>query len=338
MRTSHRKRAVVSIWIATSLVIVLTSGAFAFFIGYQSMNIFIHVSFGWLFTVGILLHFSKNLSSLKKYVKLKVSWVVILMALFLAVSIVTSTKPMTFLHQVFEEHRSGLPNEVSNWSYIYELDSGGNLELEVKAGLHFFYPQFALWVADSSGNYLETILTTYSTATGSFYGGRTKENFKTLDKNEGGDRVVLRVDALPYWSHQRNVQYADGLFTPSKEEPLVDAISGATPVGDFKVRKQFISNKKFKVYLEVNVAFDDNEYYSEYDFAEDSVYHSGAGLLGQPSLVYEALIDPTDGNKYYFMHLIGHGHHSGANGSLNRKLSTITTAKEILDRIILKYE
>ena len=87
--------------------------------------------------------------------------------------------------------------------------------------------------------------------------------------------------------------------------------------------------------VELNVAFDDNEFYSEFDFPDDEVYHSGTGQLGQPSIVFDALIDLEDGKNYYLMELIGHGHHSGQTGELFSDLSTLTTAKQIVERIVI---
>ena len=86
--------------------------------------------------------------------------------------------------------------------------------------------------------------------------------------------------------------------------------------------------------VEVNVAFDDNAYFSEFDFPNDSLFHSGAGLLGQPSLVYGATVHGNQ--KYTLLKLRGHGHRSGQTGELLTDLSKVTTAKDIIDRILVK--
>ena len=91
----------------------------------------------------------------------------------------------------------------------------------------------------------------------------------------------------------------------------------------------------FRVMVEVNVAFDENEYYSEYDFLEDSLYHGGTGLLGQPSLIYGTTINHKDTERYHVLSLLGHGHHSGATGELIADIRTITTAKGIVERIVV---
>ena len=43
---------------------------------------------------------------------------------------------------------------------------------------------------------------------------------------QGGNR---RKEALPYWCHRRGVVYDDGLYLPTKSQPLVDGMTGATP-------------------------------------------------------------------------------------------------------------
>jgi hypothetical protein len=87
--------------------------------------------------------------------------------------------------------------------------------------------------------------------------------------------------------------------------------------------------------VEVNVAFDENEFYSEYDFLEDSIYHGGTGLLGQPSLIYGTTVRKSDGQQYYLLSLLGHGHHSGATGELIADMKTITTARYVVERIVV---
>jgi hypothetical protein len=213
------------------------------------------------------------------------------------------------------------------------------LTVDFLKGKHFWNPQVAIWLEDSTGHYLETLLVTTSTAKGLFYAGRSALNFKEEDevKTERSD-PTRRVDALPYWSHKRGHQYRDGFYSPPPGDPLPDGITSATPTGNFlfKTEPESISQlKAFRIMIEINVAFDENEYYSEYDFPEDSVYHSGTGLLGQPSIIYEARVSKKDQDHYYIMSLLGHGHHSGATGEIFNELNTVTTARYIVERLVV---
>jgi hypothetical protein len=233
-------------------------------------------------------------------------------------------------------------NKVSFSDYqFYDRSNGEEPELTVDflKGKHFWNPQVVIWLEDSAGNYLETLLVTTSTARGLFYSGRSAENFKQSDEVKTEENnPTRRVDALPYWSHKRGHKYPDGFYSPPPDQPLPDAITGATPKENFHVKSDPPSLEKltaFRVLVEVNVAFDENEYYSEYDFPEDSLYHSGTGLLGQPSVIYSATISKSDQNRYYVLSLLGHGHHSGSTGELFADMKTLSTARYIVERIVV---
>lgn len=233
-------------------------------------------------------------------------------------------------------------NELSISDYqVYDHSNGKDPELTVDflKGKHFWNPQVAIWLEDSAGNYLETLLVTTSTARGLFYSGRSAGNFKERDDVKTEENTsTRRVDALPYWSHKRGHQYPDGFYSPPPGDPLPDGITGATPKENFyfkSISSSIQELKSFKVLIEVNVAFDENEYYSEYDFLDDTRYHSGTGLLGQPSIIYSATIRQPDPNRYYVLSMLGHGHHSGSTGELITETKTISTAKYIVERIVI---
>lgn len=233
-------------------------------------------------------------------------------------------------------------NEVTLTDYqLYDHTKGeeADVTIDFLKGKHFWNPQLAIWIEDSAGNYIETLLVTTSTAKGLFYSGRSASNFKEADEAKvEANTPTRRVDALPYWSHKRNHKYGDRFYSPSPVEPLPDGITGATPKENFyfKTNEVGIDNlQSFRVMVEVNVAFDENEFYSEYDFLEDSLYHGGTGLLGQPSLIYGTTVNREDHQRYYVLSLLGHGHHSGATGELITGMKTVTTAKYVVERIVV---
>lgn len=92
-------------------------------------------------------------------------------------------------------------------------------------------PQIAIWAEDMDGHYLSTIYVTHKIATQSWL-------------VSGGNR---RKESLPHWCYQRGVQYEDGLYLPTKESPLTDGISGATPKGNFNVR--MVPSEKLKKFI-----------------------------------------------------------------------------------------
>lgn len=334
------KRSVVSVSAGASFVVMTLTGLYAFFMGYASSNVIIHVLFGWIFVLGVVLHLVNNSRPLGNYLRKVKPWLLPFFFLVLVVASLMSFSPISEINDWYRRHKVSLPQEVPHEIMAYNFtDSLANLEVEVLAGDHFWYPQVAIWIEDSVGNYIESLMVTHSTAKGDFFGGRTKYNFKDADKgSNASNKSIIRVDALPYWSHKRGVLLSDGYFSPSRSNPLADAISGATPQGSFLLQTLFEGLDRYRILLEVNVAFDDNEYFSEFDFADDTIYHGGAGLLGQPSLIYEVEVNRRDGEKYYLMDLKGRGHHSGQTGELYQDLSGITTASEVIDRILIKVE
>ncbi|SMD34893.1 hypothetical protein SAMN04488029_2238 [Reichenbachiella faecimaris] len=237
-------------------------------------------------------------------------------------------------------------NEVRSQHYSYYISDesqGSKLLLDIKSGIHFWHPQVVIWVTDTNGHFIKTLFITESSAKGLFMSGRTADNFKSFDEKKGTDpisRQNLRlVDALPYWSHSRGKETQQGFYAPTFDQPVIDGMTGATPQGNFYVQSQVPDSLVyFDIYLEVNVAFDDNEYYSEYDFPDDSLYHGGTGLLGQPSLIYRATLNKEKNPYFTLMQLIGHSHHSGRTGHLYPDLTTITTAQRIIDRVVVSLE
>lgn len=233
-------------------------------------------------------------------------------------------------------------NEVNERIYqTYDYTEGQKpfITIDFLKGEHFWNPQVAIWIEDSLGNHLQTLLVTTSTAKGLFYSGRSEDNFKDFDgvKTTENTTPTRRVNALPYWAHKYGVKYKDGLFAPHPDQPLPDGITGATPTNNFfvSVSEKLSNLQAIRVMVEVNVAFDQNEYYSEYDFIDDENYHSGTGLLGQPSVIYGTLIRKTDSTHYSILDLMGHGHHSGSTGEMYNDMEGITTAKKIVDRIVV---
>ncbi|KXJ04281.1 hypothetical protein AC249_AIPGENE3254, partial [Exaiptasia diaphana] len=215
------------------------------------------------------------------------------------------------------------------------MDGETQLSIDLLRGEHYWHPQMAIWIEDSSGNFIQTLFISRASAEGLFFGGRSKENFKTFDEQTDATGDYRRVDALPVWSHKRNIRYDDGMYVPPNHQPIVDGTSGPTISESFLLKTSTDELKRFHVRVEINVAFDDNEYYSEFDFLDDETYHSGTGQLGQPSIIFEAEVDTDDEQNYYLMNLIGHGHRSGQTGELYNDLSTLTTAKHIVERIVL---
>jgi len=100
------------------------------------------------------------------------------------------------------------------------------LEIQFVAGEEFNHPSFAIWTEDLYGNYIETLYVTQYVAKGKFAFGEIEPG---KWKNEPGE--ARRPATLPYWAHKRNIQAPDGLYVPSPETEVPDALTSATPKG-----------------------------------------------------------------------------------------------------------
>jgi hypothetical protein len=203
-----------------------------------------------------------------------------------------------------------------------------NLEFELTVGKNHNHPSFAFWVEDLEGNYIETLYVSQYFATG-FFGRSEIEPGKW--KNESGE--VRRPATLPYWAHKRNVKASDGLYAPSPDTAVPDALTGATPKGNFtlKTGTKIKGSQKYRVLFEVNQPWDSNDFWTNDKFPDDLNYKTSL----QPALVYAVTVDPNSAEKVYYLNPIGHSHYSGNDGELYTDLTTITTAKEIFGKVML---
>lgn len=184
-------------------------------------------------------------------------------------------------------------------------------------------PQIAIWVEDMEGNYLSTIYVTDRIATQSWMAA-------------GGNR---RKEALPHWCYSRGVQYGDGLYLPTKKEPLTDGISGATPTGSFDVKITPLRElEQFVVKVELNHSTDFNDFYPK-SAAEGDVNYSGGKMgSGQPALVYAATVDLSSGQETFQAELMGHSSPDGTDGNIRTDLSGLTSALNIVKQITVSIQ
>jgi len=206
--------------------------------------------------------------------------------------------------------------------------SGTGPEIEVKfyGGPSLYYPLMAVWLEDEQGGYIQTLFVPRAIATGVFkYGSDASGRWQEAAKRA--------PQTLPYWSHKRGIRSSDGLYMPDPENPVADAYSGATPTTSFvlSARADRPLPGKFRVMFEVNQNWDWNEYWTNDKYPGDRNYLNNA----QPSVVYESLVDQDNLSQSYQMKVKGHGHPTGATGELFTDLSTLTTALQIADSILV---
>ena len=175
--------------------------------------------------------------------------------------------------------------------------------------------QMAIWLVNDQGVFVDTIYVTRKVAKKGL-GNRKGE----IDDKWGGSRLSV----LPVWAHQRGIDYGGGNFYPTKDKPLEDAVSSASPkAGEFIWTwrpEKLLKPGKYFYYIEVNKAFDNNE------------YHDYSWYRGQPSIIWKGDLFIGDQVSKSKAKIIGHGHVAGIDGTINPDLSTITTAMKLIEK------
>lgn len=204
-------------------------------------------------------------------------------------------------------------------------EQGRAVDIYFKAGDEYNYPLAVFWVEDMQGNYLYTLFAPNAIAKGIFGHG---------DKTDGVWKPghVRRPAALPYWAHKRGVKAPDGLYYPTPETAMPDAVSGATPGKYFVLSTRIAkpeTGNKLRLLMEINQTWDWNKYWHNSLYPDNEEYKTSC----QPSLVYAVTLDFDHPEMKYYLNPIGHGHYAGENGFLYTNLGTHTTALEIADQV-----
>lgn len=197
-------------------------------------------------------------------------------------------------------------------------------DIYFEKGKSFNHPTFSIWAEDIQDNYITTIFVTQSVAKSKYAHGYIQENMWAADSG-----VSLRIAALPYWMHKVTKNNIASI-TPNKSI-VPDGISGATPTTHFSIQSQIPQElpKKFKLLMEINQAWDWNNYWTNGKYPNSFEYKTSA----QPSLIYSVTIDTESNTSEYYMNPIGHGHYAGEDGKLYTNLQGHTTALEIAKSI-----
>lgn len=219
------------------------------------------------------------------------------------------------------------PEKIPEFSYG-EGNKGGLITLKFEKGKEHNHPLFAVWLADSAGNYLQTLYVSESIGKGVFKHA-SRESGRWL----AGE--IQRPAALPYWMHQRNIENEAGTLLPTAKQPIPDAYSGATPKASFifHLRSEKPLSGKYRLFVELNQSWDWNEHWTNHKFPDDAEYKTSS----QPALVYAAEID-TKNREEIELHPIGHSHYSGKDGKLYTDLTTLTTALKIAKKITVAVQ
>jgi len=204
------------------------------------------------------------------------------------------------------------------------------LEINVNIGPHYFLkkygflksnhkPQTVIWIEDNEGKFIDTIFMTRLGATGTW---------------ENDD--VKRPSCFPIWSYKRGIETMPGYYMPTRKMPLPDSITASTPSNNFKIKWKIPENLKkglYRLNLEINSSYDFNKTYNNKNKTSE-LYHP---FDGQPSLLWSNTIEINDKQNSNELLLVGHGDIKGDNGSINDDISKITSAKNMIKSVAVKY-
>lgn len=236
---------------------------------------------------------------------------------------------MLFPALLFSQEKTGIKKKSAiAVDTIFKVSAPAEIEMALtfEPGKEFNHPTFAVWIESIEGKYIESVFVTRSFATATYgHADAGDGRWKTIPGES------IRIAALPYWAHKRNVISRDTLFIPTPENPVPDALTGATPEHNFVILTNYDKKlpRKFVVLFEINQAFDYNEFWTNLSLNQNPNYLTS----GQPSLVYAVTIDLDSTVKEYYLNPIGHGNASGSDGLLYTDLSTVTSASQIAGKI-----
>lgn len=184
-------------------------------------------------------------------------------------------------------------------------------------------PQIAIWLEKPSGEYISTVYVSNKTATASW-------------QYSNGSR---KPESLPHWCYARGIRYEDGLYAPTKTEPVTDAMTGATPLGSFELQMNHTGPlSEFVVKAEFNHQEDFNDYFPKDASPGTPNYSGGEHGSGQPAVVYAAKVNLNSAYKEFTAELVGHSSSDGSDGNIRSDISGLTTARNILKRLSVRIE
>jgi hypothetical protein len=365
------RRSFVSLLVLLTFFTITVTSILMFSQQYDSSIALVHTVVGFSLILVVIFHIKNNFTPLKKHAQISIGQrdkknnlalpVTVVVTLILTVMAYNKLQPMLFIYEWGNTLRAGTQQN-SGEEFTYKIvdktrpsELGPKITIDLRQGPYFAWPQYAIWIEDMQGDFIQPLFVTSKLASNNFINQVNKIDSDVIFKSHvflSGDIDLqttfesgvypeskaerARPESLPVFLHKyRNFTESKSLI-PDGETAIADAYSGATMTQSFLLKSNLKQTlRQFKVRFEINNSFDFNDYYSSDRFTDDAVY-SGNGYSAQPSLIYEALIDLDSSKTLFPMNLLGRGHHSGRNGVIYKDLQNMTTALELVDRIIVE--
>lgn len=364
-----RWRSFISLSIFLGLTILFISSLLMFLQPHQELVALLHTIFGFWLLLLLLWHIKNNLKPLKTYLRnqgpTRINWVplgslgLFVLLLFL---VYLQFGPFLQFYRWGQTLRAASESEMDQQQTYHlrkvqpALATGEQLTIEFRKGPFFMWPQYAIWLETLDGKFIQPLYVTGKLANNNFSNKVTRKDPQRVftenpfttgeDENEifeyqwdtASKNQRMRPESLPVFLHKLGLSASGGAMVPESSTPELDAYAGATFLENFLLSTRALAAlpEQFRIRMEINQSFDFNQYYSSDRFPDDKIY-SGNGFSAQPSVIYEAIVDRRDRDPIYILKLIGQGHHSGRDGEVNPDTSKLTTAKQLIDRVIVEF-
>ncbi len=176
------------------------------------------------------------------------------------------------------------------------------------------YPTYAIWIEDVKSGAVKTVYVTGKAGKGSWI------------------MADERPSSVPVWYGARTREKTVGTTG------AVDAVTGATPSGNTFTHSIELPvdmiNSTLAVFVEGNISFDYNEHYPKKAERGKPGY---SDVNGQPSIVWNAVLEAGTNAAEKELAIAGHGHVLGEDHRISTDMGTITTAKEIFLYVGTRY-
>lgn len=364
-----RWRSFISLSIFLGLTVLLITSLLMFLKPHQELVALLHTIFGFWLALLLLWHIKNNLKPLKSYLRNAstgkiniVPWGSAGVFVMLLVLVYHQTAPFMQFYRWGQTMRAAAEN-VMDEQQVYQVRRvqpaiavGEAFTIEFRKGPFFMWPQYAIWLETMDGKFIQPLYVTGKLAKNDFAHKVTRKNPEQVftenplatdadagdifefqwDAASKNDR--MRPESLPVFLHALGLKSTDGAMVPEVSTPVLDAYAGATITENFLLTTKSLATlpEQFRIRFEINQSFDFNTYYSSDRFPDDDVY-SGNGYSAQPSVIYEAVVDRKNNQPLYLLKLIGQGHHSGKDGNINPDTRNLTSATQLVDRIIVEF-
>ncbi|MEO0447468.1 MAG: DUF4405 domain-containing protein [Verrucomicrobiota bacterium] len=168
-------------------------------------------------------------------------------------------------------------------------------------------PSVAAWAETTAGTMIETL--------------HLEPSLAYTDQPLWDTSITPRNHILPIWRHRFT------LVSGIRPDGEVDALSGATETHSYALDPYLIPEEgnKFIISVELNASSDPNDAWSD-------------PKVGQPSLLYTALVKVDEEQPYTILELTGHGGNAEDSGNIQYDLDSFTSAKELIDLLLVKVE